>query len=94
MALKRVSCIAALIVGWNLVEAEAGIHASAAPWIKAHAVALIGSDSGLDVLPSQVDGVTLPVDVLLTLWIETGSELPRCRDAPPKHRLNVHSTTL
>ena len=61
MALKRVSCIAALIVGWNLVEAEAGIHASAAPWIKAHAVALIGSDSGLDVLPSQVDGVTLPV---------------------------------
>ena len=65
-----------------------------APWIKARAVALIGSDSGLDDLPSQVDSVTLPVQVLLTLWIEVGSELPRCRDAPPKHRLNVHSTTL
>jgi kynurenine formamidase len=50
---------------WNLVEAEAGIHASVAPWIKARCVALIGSDSGLDVLPSRVDGVTLPVHVLM-----------------------------
>lgn len=50
---------------WNLVEAEAGLHASVAPWIKARGVALIGSDSGLDVLPSRVDGVTLPVHVLM-----------------------------
>lgn len=50
---------------WNLVEGEAGIHASVAPWIKTRGVALIGSDSGLDVLPSGVDGVTLPVHVLM-----------------------------
>ena len=50
---------------WNLVEAEAGIHASVAPWIKTRGVAFIGSDSGLDVLPSRVEGVTLPLHVLL-----------------------------
>jgi kynurenine formamidase len=50
---------------WNLVEAEAGIHASVAPWIKTRGVAFIGSDSGLDVLPSRVEGVTLPVHVLM-----------------------------
>ena len=50
---------------WDLGEAEAGLHASVAPWIKARGVALIGSDSGLDVLPSRVDGVTVPVHVLM-----------------------------
>ena len=50
---------------WNLVEAEAGIHASVAPWIETRGVASIGSDSGLDVLPSRVEGVTLPVHVLM-----------------------------
>ena len=50
---------------WNLVQASAGIHASAAPWIKTRGVAFIGSDAGLDVLPSRVEGVTLPVHVLM-----------------------------
>jgi kynurenine formamidase len=41
------------------------LHASVAPWIKTRGVAFIGSDSGLDVLPSRVEGVTLPVHVLM-----------------------------
>jgi kynurenine formamidase len=49
---------------WDLVEAAAGIHASVAPWIKSRGVAFIGSDAALDVLPSRVEGVTLPVHVL------------------------------
>lgn len=50
---------------WNLVQASAGIHASVAPWIKTRGVAFIGSDAALDVLPSRVEGVTLPVHVLM-----------------------------
>ena len=49
---------------WALGEQEAGLHASAAPWLHARDVAFLGSDSALDVLPSQVDGVTLPVHML------------------------------
>jgi kynurenine formamidase len=50
---------------WNIVQAAAGIHASVAPWIKTRGVAFIGSDAALDVLPSRVEGVTLPVHVLM-----------------------------
>jgi kynurenine formamidase len=50
---------------WAIVQAAAGVHASVAPWIKNRGVAFIGSDAALDVLPSRVDGVTLPVHVLM-----------------------------
>jgi kynurenine formamidase len=50
---------------WDVVEAAAGIHASVAPWIKTRGIAFIGSDAALDVLPSRVAGVTLPVHVLM-----------------------------
>lgn len=41
---------------WALSQHEAGFHASIAPWLKKRGVAFIGSDGGLDVLPSMVDG--------------------------------------
>ena len=50
---------------WPANRSEAGLHASAAPWIKARGVAFIGSDSALDVIPSQVDGMTFPVHTLM-----------------------------
>jgi kynurenine formamidase len=50
---------------WNVAQRAAGLHASVAPWIKARGVAIVGSDVGEDVTPSQVDGVSLPVHVLL-----------------------------
>ena len=50
---------------WNVAQNAAGIHASVARWIKARGVAFIGSDVALDVLPSRVEGVTLPVHILM-----------------------------
>ena len=49
---------------WTLAEQEAGLHASAMPWVKARDVSFVGSDSALDVTPSQVEGVRLPVHML------------------------------
>jgi kynurenine formamidase len=50
---------------WNVALNAAGIHASVAPWIKTRGVAFIGSDAALDVVPSRVEGVTLPVHILM-----------------------------
>jgi len=50
---------------WNMMSGEAGFHASVAPWLKARGVAFIGSDDGLDVLPSHVEGVEIPVHNLV-----------------------------
>jgi kynurenine formamidase len=50
---------------WSVAERAAGLDASVASWIKARGVALIGSDAALDVLPSRVDGVYLPVHLLM-----------------------------
>ena len=50
---------------WNVAQSAAGFHASIATWIKARNVAIVGSDAGEDVTPSQVEGVALPVHTLL-----------------------------
>jgi kynurenine formamidase len=42
----------------------AGLHASSAKWLHDHDVAILGSDDAQDVMPSQVDGVALPVHQL------------------------------
>ena len=47
---------------WNVGQNAAGLHASTAAWLKARGVALIGSDAALDVVPSLVTGINLPVD--------------------------------
>src|SRR2546428_8762254 len=49
---------------WNVGQSAAGLHASVAPWIKARGVAFAGSDDALDVTPSMVEGVTLPIYTL------------------------------
>jgi kynurenine formamidase len=50
---------------WNLGRNEAGFHASVAQWLKDRGVALIGSDDALDVVPSLVEGINLPVHTLV-----------------------------
>jgi len=50
---------------WNVAQRAAGFHASIAPWIKSRGVAIVGSDAGEDVTPSQVEGIALPVHTLL-----------------------------
>ena len=48
-----------------MAQSAAGFHASIATWIKSRDVAIVGSDAGEDVTPSQVEGVALPVHTLL-----------------------------
>ncbi|MGE0816254.1 MAG: cyclase family protein [Vicinamibacterales bacterium] len=50
---------------WAVGRNAAGLHASTAAWLKARGVALIGSDDALDVVPSLVTGVALPVHTLV-----------------------------
>jgi kynurenine formamidase len=49
---------------WNVGQSAAGLHASVAAWFKSRDIALLGSDAGEDVTPSQVEGISLPVHVL------------------------------
>ncbi len=49
---------------WNVGQNSAGLHASVGEWLKARGVALIGSDAALDVVPSLVQGINLPVHTL------------------------------
>lgn len=45
---------------WNLMTGAAGVHPRVAYWLKARDVALVGSDSALDALPSLVEGYPFP----------------------------------
>ena len=49
---------------WATGRGSAGLHVSVVPWLKRRDVAMLGSDYANDVLPSLVDGVTLPVHQL------------------------------
>ena len=49
---------------WNVGQNSAGLHASTGAWLKARGVALIGSDAALDVVPSLVTGINLPIHTL------------------------------
>ena len=49
---------------WATGREAAGLHASAAPWLHARGIAMLGSDYTNDALPSQVDGVTQPIHQL------------------------------
>jgi kynurenine formamidase len=50
---------------WAVSRNAAGFHASVAPWMKARGVAFVGSDDAQDVVPTLVEGITLPVHTLL-----------------------------
>jgi kynurenine formamidase len=46
---------------WGAEEGMAGLDASCLPWLHARQVAALGGDGVSDVLPSRVDGVTMPI---------------------------------
>jgi kynurenine formamidase len=50
---------------WPVGRNAAGFHASIATWMKARGVAFVGSDAASEVVPTQVEGVALPVHTLL-----------------------------
>lgn len=52
---------------WEIMQNSAGLHASCLPWIKQRDVAVIGSDLALDVMPSGVEGVELPVHLVVVV---------------------------
>lgn len=42
-----------------------GLHASCCAWLKKRDIAMVGSDAAMDVMPSQIEGITHPVHLLL-----------------------------
>jgi kynurenine formamidase len=54
----------AAVGAWAVGQNEAGYHASVAPWLKDRGVSFLGSDDAQDVIPSLVEGITLPVHTL------------------------------
>lgn len=50
---------------WDVGKHSAGLHASCARWLKQRGVAILGSDAASDVLPSQVEGIGLPIHQLV-----------------------------
>jgi len=55
----------AAIGPWDVGRHSAGLHASCASWLKQRGVAILGSDAASDVVPSQVEGVGLPIHQLV-----------------------------
>jgi len=43
----------------------AGLHASCAQWLKKRDIAMLGSDAASDVIPSQIEGISHPVHLLM-----------------------------
>lgn len=50
---------------WNVSAQSPGLHASSAEWFAARGVAVVATDVGLDVMPSGIDGMLVPVHVML-----------------------------
>ena len=49
---------------WDIEKGSAGVHVSSMTWFRERDVALLGSDLAMDVMPSRVDGVFLPVHLV------------------------------
>ena len=54
---------------WPVGRNAAGLHASSAKWLHDRGVAMLGSDAASDVVPSQVEGVGLPIHQLVLVAI-------------------------
>ena len=52
---------------WDVSKKSAGLHASAAKWLRERDAAILGSDAASDVAPSLVDGVGQPIHQLVII---------------------------
>ncbi len=50
---------------WDTAGLAAGLDASCLPWLRQRDVATLGSDGVSDVLPSRVDGVAMPIHMVV-----------------------------
>jgi kynurenine formamidase len=46
---------------WDISKHSAGLGASCAPWLRRRDIGVLGSDAASDVLPSRVNGVSMPI---------------------------------
>ncbi|MGH9505155.1 MAG: cyclase family protein [Terriglobales bacterium] len=63
--------------GWDVESDSAGLDVSSMPWFRKRDVAMMGSDLALDVMPSGVEGVKLPVH-LITIFAMGAPILDNC----------------
>ena len=49
---------------WDMEKDSAGVHVSCMPWFREKDVALLGSDLAMDVMPSRVEGIRMPVHLV------------------------------
>ena len=49
---------------WDIERDSAGLHVSCMPWFRERDVALLGSDLAMDVMPSRVEGIGMPVHLV------------------------------
>lgn len=56
---------------WNTETAAAGMHPSCARWFRQHDVAIVGSDTHGELMPSPVAGVAFPMHQLLLIAMGT-----------------------
>jgi len=49
---------------WDIEKDSSGLHVSCMPWFKEKDVAILGSDLAMDVMPSRVEGIALPVHLV------------------------------
>ena len=74
---------------WDVSTHSPGLDASTIPWFKDHGVTVVATDVGADVIPSGVQGMPMPVHVLLlnTLGIHIVD------DCDPESLLDVSTRT-
>jgi kynurenine formamidase len=49
---------------WDIESGSAGLHASCLPWLRKHDIAVLVSDLASDLMPSQVEGVRMPIHLI------------------------------
>ena len=49
---------------WDIEQGLAGLHGSCAKWLRKRDIAMLGSDSASDVIPSQIPEVSHPIHLL------------------------------
>lgn len=54
---------------WDIESDSAGLHASCLPWLRKHDIALLASDLASDLMPSQVQGVRLPIHLVTIAFL-------------------------
>jgi kynurenine formamidase len=50
---------------WDIESGSAGLHASCLPWLRKHDIAVLASDLASDLMPSQVEGVRMPIHLVM-----------------------------